>query len=128
MTRKRPLSTPRRSRRPAPASGFSLVELIVVTAMMGFFALVFYGVFNFNVEVGQVQSQISDMQQNLRVAQHDIRRFARMAGRGGLPTTVPGTPLPTGVAISVQNNVPLGTRIGGPPSESTGSMRPALVL
>ena len=103
----------RRPRRPARPAGFTLIELIVVTAMMGVFAVVFFGVFTFNVEASRVQSQISDMQQNLRVAQHDVKRFARMAGRGGLPAMLPGSSLPDGVAISVQNNVPAGTRIGG---------------
>lgn len=105
-----------RLRRPARRAGFTLIELIVVTAMVGLFAVIFYGVFNFNVEVGRVQSQISDMQQNLRVAQHDIKRFSRMSGRGGLPAALAGSALPAGVAISVQNNVPVGTQIGGPGS------------
>ena len=50
-----------RIRRPSRPAGFTLIELIVVTAMMGVFALIFAGVFTFNVEASRVQSQISDM-------------------------------------------------------------------
>ena len=46
-----------RPSRRARREGFTLVELIVVTAMMGIFALVFYGVFTFNVQSSRVQTQ-----------------------------------------------------------------------
>lgn len=102
------LRKPRRHAAPhARPAGYSLIELVVVLAMMSIFALVFYGVFTFNVEASRVQSQIADMHQNLRVAQHDLKRLSRMSGRGGLPASV---------AIGTQNNVPLGTRVGGPGS------------
>ena len=62
---------------------------------------------------------LSDMQQSHRIAQHDLVRYVRIAGRGGLPTNLypalpafPGSLLPTGMAISVDNNVASGTQIG----------------
>jgi hypothetical protein len=56
------------------------------------------------------------------MAQHELVRSLRMAGRGGLPVTIqPDLPggysgrlLPAGMAIEVQNNVPANTTIGGP--------------
>ena len=41
--------------------------------------------FDFSNKLTRVQTNISDMQQSLRVAQTDAVRMIRMAGRGGLP-------------------------------------------
>jgi Tfp pilus assembly protein FimT len=81
--------------------GFTIIEvtvslIVTVIVLLGVLAL-----FDFSNKLTRVQTNISDMQQSLRVAQSDSVRLIRMAGRGGLPV---GN-LPDGFAISVRNNV-----------------------
>jgi hypothetical protein len=92
--------------------GFTVAELTVslfvtVTVLLGVLAL-----FDFSNRLSRVQTNVADMQQSLRVAQYDAVRLIRMAGRGGLPL---GT-LPSGTALTVSDNVPAATHIGGPNS------------
>jgi type II secretory pathway pseudopilin PulG len=88
-------------RRRSRERGFTLIEvtvslIVTVIVLLGVLAL-----FDFSNKLSRVQTNISDMQQSLRVAQTDSVRLIRMAGRGGLPV---GN-LPTGFAVSVRNNV-----------------------
>ena len=81
--------------------GFTLIEvtvslIVTVIVLLGVLAL-----FDFSNKLTRVQTNISDMQQSLRVAQSDSVRLIRMAGRGGMPV---GN-LPDGFAVSVRNNV-----------------------
>lgn len=112
-------------RRIQHGSGFSLLEMLVALFIT---LVVMAGVvemFQMNTRLARKQAMVADMQQNMRVALYDILRYARMAGRGGLPAFVPpdataspqfpGTLLPAGAAISVQNNVPAGTTVAGNP-------------
>ncbi|HEY0557617.1 MAG TPA: prepilin-type N-terminal cleavage/methylation domain-containing protein [Thermoanaerobaculia bacterium] len=86
--------------------GFTIIEvtvslIVTVIVLLGVLAL-----FDFSNKLTRVQTNISDMQQSMRVAQTDSVRLIRMAGRGGLPV---GN-LPDGFAISVRNNV--GKKVG----------------
>jgi type II secretory pathway pseudopilin PulG len=86
--------------------GFTIIEvtvslIVTVIVLLGVLAL-----FDFSNKLTRVQTNISDMQQSMRVAQTDSVRLIRMAGRGGLPV---GN-LPDGFAISVRNNV--GKNVG----------------
>lgn len=90
--------------------GFTVVELaisllVTVVLILGVLAL-----FDFANRLSRVQSNVSDMQQSLRVSLQSAVRMVRMAGRGGLPL---GT-VPSGLGLAVRNNVPAGTLIGGP--------------
>jgi type II secretory pathway pseudopilin PulG len=92
--------------------GFTLVEMAVslfvtVTVLLGVLAL-----FDFSNKLSRVQTNVADMQQSLRVAQADVMRFIRMAGRGGLPLGNSALGVWTGWAIDVSNNVPDATHIG----------------
>lgn len=91
--------------------GFTLVEmavslLVTVSVLLGVLML-----FDFSNKLSRVQTNVTDMQQSLRVAQYDVTRLIRMTGRGGLPV---GT-LPDGTALAVRDNVPAGSYIGGAP-------------
>ncbi len=85
-------------------AGFTLIELAVA---LGVTAIVMLGIlflFDFNNKLTRVQSNVADMQQSLRIAQYDMVRMVRMAGRGGL--------VPAG-GLTIADNVPAGTRING---------------
>jgi type II secretory pathway pseudopilin PulG len=92
--------------------GFTLVEMsvslfVTVTVLLGVLAL-----FDFSNKLSRVQTNVADMQQSLRVAQADVMRFIRMAGRGGLPLGYSALGVWTGWAVDVSNNVPDDTHIG----------------
>lgn len=113
-------------RDPAPGgrrreAGFTLIEalvslLVMVMVLAGLLALL-----EFNSRLAKAQVNVAEMQQSLRVAQSDIVRQVRMAGRGGLPIRRPATAggylgmnLPMdGTAVAVRNNVDPGVTIGG---------------
>jgi prepilin-type N-terminal cleavage/methylation domain-containing protein len=60
--------------------GFSLVELLVVTAIMGLVVVAMYGVFLAMNKSTFQQEEVVEIQQNLRVAMGQVARDFRMAG------------------------------------------------
>ena len=97
-----------------PERGFSVLELIVALFIAVEILIAMAIAFDVHNRVARVQLQVTDMQQALRIAQWDIARTVRHAGRGmmkaGLnpgaefdPTEVP--PHIPGRAIEVRNNV-----------------------
>jgi len=64
--------------------GFTLIELAVALGVTVVVMLGILFLFDFNNKLARVQTNVADMQQSLRVAQYDMVRMARMAGRGGL--------------------------------------------
>jgi type II secretory pathway pseudopilin PulG len=103
-----------RRTQPASQRGFTILELLIsliiaVEILIG--AAIAFDVHN---RMARIQTQVTDMQQSLRIAQYDISRLVRMAGRGGLPAGIdpaavfdPDAPIPDlgGLAIEVRNNV-----------------------
>ncbi len=90
-------------RRPArPARGFSLIETLVALFVVSLLLTGIVALFNLSGKIARVQTNLSDMQQSLRIAQYDMIRSIRMAGRGGLPRG----DLPEGWAVSVRNDIP----------------------
>lgn len=92
-------------------SGFTLVELLVALAM---FTIVLVGalmLLDATNRVTRTQMGRADIQQAIRVAQDEMMRQVRMAGRGGLGVESPVRPLPTGLGLEVQNNVADGTEL-----------------
>lgn len=81
-------------------AGFTLIELLVT---LGVLALVMAGLltlFDFSGRVARVQTHVADMQQSVRIGQHQVVRMVRMAGRGGLPQALAGDDL----AVEVRND------------------------
>ncbi len=64
--------------------GFTLVEMSVALGVTVIVMLGILFLFDFNNRLTRVQTNVADMQQSLRIAQYDMVRMARMAGRGGL--------------------------------------------
>jgi hypothetical protein len=89
--------------------GFTVAELAVSMLVTIVLILGVLSLFDFSNRLARVQTNVADMQQSLRVSLQDSVRMVRMAGRGGLPL---GS-IPTGTALSVRDNVPANTRIGG---------------
>ncbi|MGB5552585.1 MAG: prepilin-type N-terminal cleavage/methylation domain-containing protein, partial [Thermoanaerobaculia bacterium] len=92
------------------AEGYSLIELIVSLSITIIVLLGLFQIFEKNTEVARIQTQVSDMQQSLRVAQNEMTRMIRMAGRGGLQELLDnGGAAPLRPALSVQDNVAANT-------------------
>ncbi len=104
---------PSQARRSAE-SGFSLIELLLALVVAAEVIIAASMAFDFSNHAAAVQTQVTDMQQSLRIVQHDIARLVRMAGRGGLPAGMrpdlafdPGAAMPElgGLALEVRNGV-----------------------
>ena len=90
-------------------AGFTLAEMLVVLAVTAILLLGVLFTFDFNSRVARAQTNVSDLQQSLRIAQDDLARMVRMTGRGNLPLAAPpNMPLPQGFALAVRNKVPNG--------------------
>ncbi|MCP4664355.1 MAG: prepilin-type N-terminal cleavage/methylation domain-containing protein [bacterium] len=98
--------------KPLPSSrGFTLVEVLISLLVL---SLVIFGVLTFFESSNRLaadQLRRAEMQQSLRLAQHDMLRRIRMLGRGGLPASISSRRLPRGVAVEVRNNVEPGTHV-----------------
>jgi type II secretory pathway pseudopilin PulG len=81
--------------------GFTLIELAVALGVTMIVMLGILALFDFNNKLTRVQTNMADMQQSLRIAQYDIVRMARMTGRGGLSSILPGQNYPVGVGVSI---------------------------
>jgi len=100
--------TPNRSRARRRQAGFTLIEMTVSLIVIVEVLLAVLMLFDFSNKLSHAQSNIADMQQNLRIAQNEMNATVRMAGRGGL--TFFNTAL--GGAIWMRDNVPVNTNIG----------------
>ncbi len=100
------------SRRPRPAAGFTLAELLVSLSLFVVVVVGILAIFDFNGKLARAQAEIATMQQSLRVSHHEVVRLIRMAGRGPVPLRDPGKQIPRGVAVEVINNVAAGTQVG----------------
>ena len=92
--------------------GFTLIEMAVSLVVMLEVLLTAFLVFESNRRLSHVQTAVAEMQQSLRIAQHDMVRLVRMAGRGGLPLqdpnltdAAPQSPIPFGLALLATNDV-----------------------
>lgn len=91
-----------RIRRARADAGFTLIELLVSLAVTAVLILGVLATFDFSARMNRVQMHVADMQQSLRIAQNEVVRLSRMAGRGVLPANL---------ALQVTNNVAAGTEL-----------------
>lgn len=103
--------------------GFTVIEMVVTLAILVVVLLAALQLFEGASKVTRVQIDTADMQQSMRIAQYDLLRMLRMAGRGGVPLQVPQPPLPAvaptwsvpnGIAVAVQNNANATTYVDAP--------------
>lgn len=88
-------------------AGFTLAELLVSLLVTTLLLVGVLTALDLNSRVAKVEGNVSDMQQSLRIAQNDMVRMIRMAGRGGLLIADPlSSPVPGGIALGVRDNVP----------------------
>ena len=92
-------------------AGFTLLEAIVSLAVMTVVLIGLLTLLQVNSRVAKAQVNVAEMQQSLRVVQSDMVRMTRMAGRGGLPSSRLGMPLPVGPSIEVLSGADPGTNI-----------------
>lgn len=83
-------------------AGFTLIELLVSLAVTAVLILGVLATFDLSSRMNRVQMSVADLQQSMRVAQNEVVRMARMAGRGGLPANQ---------AVVLTNNVASGTKL-----------------
>ena len=94
--------------------GFSLVELLIVMAMMGIVTMAIYSLYEGTQRTASTQDEVVEVQQNLRIALDQIARDVRMAGFM-IPSTL--TPIATAgqnsLTIQTASAVGRAARIGG---------------
>jgi prepilin-type N-terminal cleavage/methylation domain-containing protein len=79
-------------------SGFSLVEMLVVVAIMGLVTTAIFSLFQNVQNTGYTQEEVVDLQQNLRVAMDTLTKDIQMAGFLVPPTTMAITTAPASLA------------------------------
>lgn len=113
----------RQDRRRAHAAGFTLIELLVSLVILVELIVGVLMLFDFNNKLARVQTNVADMQQSLRVAQYEVQRTTRMAGRGGFTGggTFAGGPPESfrNMAVGVLNNTAADVGILGGASSAT---------
>jgi len=78
----------RRSRRSSTkSSGFTLVEMIIVTLLLGIAMLGLLAVFDASARLNKNETDVADAQGSVRYGIYQITRAIRMAGVGGLYVT-----------------------------------------
>ncbi len=116
-------SRPQRARRRPRGGGFTVIEMLVGLLLSTALLVAVLNLFDLNSKIARVQTQVADLQNSVRIAQYDLVRNVRAAGRGGLPAALLPAPavappfagrlLPAGVALEVRNDTPADTTIGG---------------
>jgi type IV pilus assembly protein PilW len=85
--------------------GFSLVEILVVMAMMGLVTMAVYSLYQTTQRTATTQDNVVELQQNLRIALDRMERDIRMAGFMVSSSAVPASPL----SVAAANTLTLQT-------------------
>lgn len=97
------------TRSPHSASGFTLIEILAVVAILAAVMVGLLQILDRSSIVSKTQSDMARMTENLRFMVDGIVRNMRMTGTGGLPLLAPGTGGALNVtAINVLDNVGTG--------------------
>jgi len=75
-------------------SGFTLIELMVATAMVTIVVGVIYAAYNLQTKIYTEQGKVAEMQQNIRAGMWYLQRELRMAGYGSQDTKDPSCNAP----------------------------------
>lgn len=89
-------------------AGFTLVELLLVTLLVVVLMVVTLDLFDGMNRLARAQTNLADLQQSQRVAQEELVRQVRMAGRGGLGDQPLGATVTALAPVAVRDNVGLG--------------------
>ena len=102
-----------------PSSGFTLVEMIVVTLLLMIAMVGLLAVFDASARINKNETDVADAQGSVRYGIYQMTRAIRMAGAGGLYVTqavlnhndaeLPGITFPGGA--SSYDNVPAGVSV-----------------
>lgn len=117
--------------------GFSLIEVLITLLIFSTITVGLLVVFDNSSRLARSQTQLAAMQQNQRIGQSEIVRYAKMAGLGGLPLSrIQLTEdqmtesarryrdfgmFPRGYAIEVINSVPEDRKIDSLTADAGGS-------
>lgn len=93
-------------------AGFTLLELLVASTITLIVTGLFFLAFDLNSNVTRVQSDLTKVQQSLRVSHRELAKYVRMAGRGGIPRAMAFPFDPANPAATAEDNVVAGTMIG----------------
>ena len=109
--------------------GFTLVELLIVTVMLGMVMTALYSVYTSHQRTAYTSDETVEVQQNLRIAMDSISRDIRTAGlllQTGVTGTSPISAGTTASTIFISSGCPSGiiTRITPTPSPQTGIASP----
>jgi len=112
-----------RTRHRRHSSGFTLIELLVSLFVTIEIIIAVLMLFDLNNKLARVQTNIAEMQQSQRIAQYDLVRTVRMAGRGAYMVRTANTAGPpeefNSMTLGVRNNVAGDIGIAGAPSSAT---------
>src|SRR5262252_9542516 len=81
------ISTLRRRLRRTSMSGFTLIEMIVVTLLLSIAMLGLLAVFDASARINKNETDVADAQGSVRYGIYQMTRAIRMAGSGGLYVT-----------------------------------------
>ncbi len=101
-------------------AGFGLIEALVALLTLAVVMAAAFTLLDSSHRVTRAQTSIAEMQNNLRVAQQEVSGVLDLAGIGGLPKSIDPSlggnatagVFPTGLALSVDNNVAAGRHVG----------------
>ena len=113
-------------------NGFSLVEILVVMAMMGLVTMAVYSLYRTTQRTATTQDNVVELQQNLRIALDRMERDIRMAGFMVSSLSSPSTPL----SVATANSLTLQTasaveriaRISGPDFQSPANATTSIAI
>ena len=111
-------------RPPRADAGFSLVELMVTFTIVTVVLIAALNLVDSGSRITRTQTDISELQNNLRVSQQEMIRMLEMTGIGGMPEGIDPSlwdnstdgVFPDGLALAVTNDVPALTNIDGDPT------------